>query len=986
MPFIPKEEITRLKQETDLLSLVRSYGIELKNHGTNWMGRCPFHEDRTPSFIVTPAKNLWHCMGACKTGGSAIDFVMKREGLGFNEAVERLQRRKPEEGFVKEGLTRNERRQLLEGTTRKIPSTEGLTGEEKDLIFQVISYYQTTLRQTPHALEYLKERGLGSEEAITKFKIGYSDGSLSLTLPSRGTQVGFRIRDLYRDFGYFGISSNGTEHFRSRVVIPIYTRTGELCGMYGRKIEESKTLKTPNHKYLAGRHIGIWNEEDAFRKKELVLCESILDALTYWENGIRNVTCSYGVEGYTEELHQRILEKRISKIYIAYDGDTAGDKGAMSLYERFKKEEVELYRVRFPLNVDANEYALQSEQRQDALLQLLERSVKLTQENTTQEPKRRTVAKEEPTERSEEELTPQYKELFPIEITPRPQEELLTAEGLTALNENGEENSPPSQIQIQPEVKIFKEEVEVKFPERTYLAKGLYRNNASLETLKVTLKVSQEERYHVDNVDLLSYKARTSYLGTATHELREKEETIKKELGRLINVLEEVLNEREKERNVKTEVELTPEERAEAIQYLEAPELLTNILIDFERCGLVGERVNSLVGYLASITRRTENPLAIIIQSSSSAGKSTLMDAILDFVPEEEKEKYSAMTGQSLFYMSSKNLKNKVLAISEEEGVERAKYALKILQSEKKISIASAMKDPTTGRTVTEEYSVEGPVVIFLTTTNLEIDEELENRCLILTVNEGREQTRTILEIQRELETLDGIVKRRDKEKILTLHKNIQRVLRPLVVVNPYAKEMKFPDTKLRMRRDQKKYLTLIKSIALLNQYQREKKIGQGENGERFEYIEVTREDMELGGLLASKILGRTLEELTPQTKEVLYSLYAMVTKESEEQKLTKSEVRFTRRQARERLGMSDTRLRVHLRRLEELEYLIVRSGKQGQIAEYELLYDGEGQEGEEFTLGLTFLGVRETGVDDGLFSWRELLGLARKEEEKESA
>ncbi|MDI7226996.1 DNA primase, partial [Leptospira santarosai] len=178
-------------------------------------------------------------------------------------------------------------------------------------------------------------------------------------------------------------------------------------------------------------------------------------------------------------------------------------------------------------------------------------------------------------------------------------------------------------------------------------------------------------------------------------------------------------------------------------------------------CGLVGERVNSLVGYLASITRRTENPLAIIIQSSSSAGKSTLMDSILDFVPEEEKEKYSAMTGQSLFYMSSKNLKNKVLAISEEEGAERAKYALKILQSEKKISIASAMKDPTTGRTVTEEYSVEGPVVIFLTTTNLEIDEELENRCLILTVNEGREQTRTILEIQRELETLEGIVKKR---------------------------------------------------------------------------------------------------------------------------------------------------------------------------------------------------------------------------------
>lgn len=151
---------------------------------------------------------------------------------------------------------------------------------------------------------------------------------------------------------------------------------------------------------------------------------------------------------------------------------------------------------------------------------------------------------------------------------------------------------------------------------------------------------------------------------------------------------------------------------------------------------------------------------------------------------------------------------------------------------------------------------------------------------------------------------------------------------------------------------------------------------------------------MELGSLLASKILGRTLEELTPQTKEVLFCLHEMVEKESEEQNLSKSAVRFTRRQARERLGMSDTRLRVHLRRLEELEYLVVRSRGQGQLVEYELLYDGEGQEGEEFTLGLTFLGARETGeadthpeetvVDEVFFSWKEILGLVKKEEMSE--
>ncbi|ULH27605.1 CHC2 zinc finger domain-containing protein [Leptospira weilii] len=952
MAFIPKEEIARLKTETDLLALVRSYGIELRKHGLNWLGRCPFHEDKTPSFVVTPTKQLWHCMGVCQTGGSAIDFLMKREGMNFQEAVEEL-REKQLQGKKMTNKNNAPTQLVLERELgRKIPTTERVSEEEREIIFNALSYYQRTLRESRNALSYLNTRKVGSDESITKFQIGYCDGRMGRTLPVRQSGIGVRVREVLKDFGI--LSENGQEYFRGRIVIPIFTQGGELCGMYGRRIIPSKS-GSPDHLYLPGRHLGNWNEEDGFSKKELVLCESILDALTYWENGIRNVTCSYGVEGYTEELHQRILEKGIERVYIAYDGDGAGDKGAKSVHLKLKKEGVTTYRVMIPMGMDVNELAMRSEEPQDTLLRLLEES---------------------PVYGEEELETKGKKEVAADRIS---------------LNENGEENTPQYQAkqEEQPEIKITKEEVEVKFGERRYISKGLFRN--TLESLKVTLKVIQGERYHVDNVDLLGYKTRTSYITTASHELKEKEETIKKEVGRLINVLEEVLNEKEKERNVKTEVELTAEERAEAILYLEDPNLLTNILMDFERCGLVGERVNSLVGYLASITRRTENPLAVIIQSSSSAGKSTLMDAILDFVPEEEKEKYSAMTGQSLFYMSSKNLKNKVLAISEEEGAERAKYALKILQSEKKISIASAMKDPTTGRTVTEEYSVEGPVVIFLTTTNLEIDEELENRCLILTVNEGREQTRTILEIQRELETLEGIVKKRDKEKIYKQHKNIQRILRPLVVVNPYAKEMKFPDTKLRMRRDQKKYLTLIKSIALLQQYQREKKLGKDENGESFEYIEVTREDMELGSVLASKILGRTLEELTPQTKEVLYSLNEMVEEESEEQKLTKSEVRFTRRDVRERLGLSDTRLRVHLKRLEELEYLIVRSRGQGQLVEYELLYDGEGKEGEEFALGLSFLeetklqesGVIETGSLHT--TWREIFGLAKKEERLES-
>ena len=129
-------------------------------------------------------------------------------------------------------------------------------------------------------------------------------------------------------------------------------------------------------------------------------------------------------------------------------------------------------------------------------------------------------------------------------------------------------------------------------------------------------------------------------------------------------------------------VETQPEEKAAAFRLLKDPKLLDRILEDFARCGVVGEETNKLVGYLAAVSRRLEAPLAVVVQSSSAAGKSLLMDAILGFVPEEDRVQYSAMTGQSLFYMGETDLKHKVLAIVEEEGATRAAYALKLLQSE----------------------------------------------------------------------------------------------------------------------------------------------------------------------------------------------------------------------------------------------------------------------------------------------------------------
>ncbi|MEI8327466.1 MAG: DNA primase, partial [Betaproteobacteria bacterium] len=302
---------------------------------------------------------------------------------------------------------------------------------------------------------------------------------------------------------------------------------------------------------------------------------------------------------------------------------------------------------------------------------------------------------------------------------------------------------------------------------------------------------------------------------------------------------------------------------------------------------------------------------------------------------------YSAMTGQSLFYMGQTSLKHRILAIAEEEGASRASYAMKLLQSEGELTIASTGTDAQTGNLITQEYRVEGPTMLMMTTTAIDLDEELLNRCLVLTVDEDREQTRRIHTLQREKRTLAGLARKEAKTAILTTHRNAQRLLRGLAVVNPWADQLTFLDDRTRTRRDHEKYLTLIDTIALLHQHQREVKTANVQ-GRTVEYIEATLADIETANQIAHEVLGRSLDELPPQTRRVLGQIVAHVEARAQTGALRRADVRFTRGELRAGTGTSDTQLKVHLARLAELEYLMVHRAQRGQGYEYELMFDGD--------------------------------------------
>lgn len=495
---------------------------------------------------------------------------------------------------------------------------------------------------------------------------------------------------------------------------------------------------------------------------------------------------------------------------------------------------------------------------------------------------------------------------------------------------------------------------------RAYRVRGLSRN-LSAETLKITLRVSSGERLHLDTLDLYLARARTSFAKAAALELGVAESVIVGDLSALVLALEPLQEQAIRgalapDASADTPL-LTEEEEVAGLALLRDPALPDRIVADVEAVGVVGENVNALVGYLAMTSRLLDKPLAVLIQSTSAAGKSTLMDALLSLMPERQRVHYSAMTGQSLFYLGEGDLRHKILAIAEEEGVRQAAYALKLLQSQGELTIASTGKDPATGKLVTADYRVEGPVMLCLTTTAIDIDEELLNRCLVLTINETPEQTAAIQQRQRQARTLAGLQSKVRGDHVLTAHRAAQTLLRPLAVVNPYAESLTFASDRVRLRRDHVKYLALIDAIALLHQHQRPVRTLEVE-GQAVEYVEVTREDIALANRLAHAVLGRSLDELPPQTRRVLTALDGWVVERAGVQGIERAAVRFTRRDVRGPLGLSDTQLRVHLDRLVQLDYVAVHGGRPGQRFAYSLLFDGDTDSDAPQLMGL---GVAES-------------------------
>lgn len=484
----------------------------------------------------------------------------------------------------------------------------------------------------------------------------------------------------------------------------------------------------------------------------------------------------------------------------------------------------------------------------------------------------------------------------------------------------------------------------------SYRITGLTAYN--LERLRITLKANPADTpgtFHIDTVDLYSSRARETFAEACAKYMKAPQSGVIAELSQLIGALEaERVSMREKG-SAQATPEMTAEERKEALDILKSNKLLEEIAGGFDAVGFIGEKRNKLLGYIATVSRLQPDPVALLILSRSGAGKTSLQDALCKFVPPESAIQYTRLTGQSLFYRDENALKHKVLAIEEEDGMREAMYSIKTLISSQKLSIAATRTDAKSGKFSVDEYTVRGPVVVMVSTTNPDaLDDETKQRFLVLTIDESPEQTRSILQAQFTKNTHEWYQITSDESSIQKLHHNMQRLIKPLTVTFSRDLKLVWPYSRLQMRREQKKFVSLVKAITLLHQYQRKTGTMKRPDGTKIEYVQAMQQDIDLALELGREVFARNVDDVSPTARCLLSLIIGLVKEKHEEMRsiepereLFMNEVPFSRKELRAHTGWSETQVRRNIDQLVELGYIGRISGRQGSTFRYLLLDDG---------------------------------------------
>ena len=866
---VTKEGIDRLKAANPLEAVLVDRGIELRKKGRVLVARCPFHEEKTASFTVTASKGLYHCFG-CGARGDVFGFITKRDKVGFPRAMEILARRAgldlkelmneqpvPHANGVPQGET-----VALNGHGHAVQQIETAAVDSsttRRLLASVVEHYHRTFCERPDAQEYLKSRGLVDAELLKAWKVGYADGSLLKTISKSG-----EVRDGLVALGV--ITTEGRELMGGCVVFPIPDPLSAVwINLYGRGV------KSDRHCYLPGPLRGVFNFQVARAGEEVILTESVIDACSFHQAGVRNSIPLYGINGFTSDHLDLLKREGVKRAVLALDNDEAGRRATDSIKERLTAAGVAARSVEWPEGVkDANEV-------------LVSWSAELLREIASGHHQVEALS------------GGQGEDVAGADSFPLADSVELSDSAPAAFSTTPIPSSKDSSILLSRHGLDFSARVQ----------------STLLGRLRVTVKVSRGDSFHVDSIDLYASRARSEFAKKVEKVLSAEAAQVESALLSLIVECERV-GEADGDVVTAQPEPMSEAERREALAFLKRPDLLDAIARDIDRLGYVGEGLTTRLIYLIAISRKSDDPLSVIVISQSGAGKSGLTEVIERLTAPEDMVLFTRLTPQSLYYIEPGFLDHKLIVIEERHGSMEADYSIRVLQSRKKLVVAAPIKDPTTGNMRTKIFTVEARAAFMEATTAGSVNHENATRCFEISMDESPEQTQRIHDRQRIMRTEAGLALRKETEAIRRKHWNAQRLLESLPVVIPFAERLTFPTTWMRTRRDHARFLNLIEVSAFLHQHQREKRNGA---------IVASVADYAIAYALAGEVLSETLGDLRKPLREALARI----------QVIPSPEGGLSRREIREALALPDSTVRGWLCELVELEYLELESSKGGK-------------------------------------------------------
>lgn len=883
-------EIQEIKSRLSIEVVLRHYGLQADKNG---MLKCPFHEDDKPSLKVYKNTNTFNCFG-CGANGDVIEFIQKKDECNKHEALKKATTLCVGGSEIK---TQQEKAKCLPVSNAK---------ENIEILSKIFTYFQNGLNtgKAVKPKEYLEQRRLD----FTKLEIGYNSGQFHHRgkLNEKDTKACIAANLL---IPYSGKTPNAkgttyTAFAKDCIIFPLKNKKGEIVSIYGRSIIDSKNSK---HFYTANR-TGLYPGYPKQETTKLVLCEAIIDAAILQQLEIEDmeILSCFGTNGLTEEHRKAIQElKELEEIIFFFDGDKAG----LQAIEKYSKElrellpNIKVSKVETPLEEDVNSLYVNYDK--DAILQLLnERKSFLLPEELV-------------------------KTHFNASQDQIPVKEVAIAK----LNTN----NPDFITYTTDELQII-------------ILGGI--NLQQLDRLRMTVKISRTQTHNSlhsirHTLDLYHSDYLEKFVGKASEQLEIGTTVLKRTLAELTDQIEKYRLSRIESRKEQQpqERKLTENRIKRAIKYLSSKNLMERTNEDIGRTGMIGEENNRLLMYLVFTSRLREQPLHIISLGASGTGKTYLQERVSELIPEHHKLEITMLSENAFYYFGQKELKNKLVLIEDMDGAENVLYPLRELQSKKRISKTIPIKD-NKGNMKTITMKVEGPICLAGTTTKEKLYEDNANRSLLIYLDSSKNHKDAIMNYQRKLSA--GKIATKEEKDLIEFFKDMQTILKPIKVRNPYAEYLVIPDHVFKPLRTNSHYLAFIETITFYHQYQREVKQDPTTNES---YIETTLEDIQWANRLLKDVLLAKADELPQIERQFFESIKSWMKKEQK--------VSFFSKEVRDVFRMHPSKIKRYLNDLLRYNFIKVVGGNRYKGGlEYEVINT---EEYKELESGIT------TALDDVL-------------------